>query len=194
MAQQRFQKSTSFPLFFLCRVLAWLPGRLDDAVAKPMPRHYLPPVRQLKIFYPTAALPASYEQKCANLSSVSSVMHAPARTDYRIHRVHRWMTERGGMAQIFFTGRTPNPHERLTSEIRRSAGGRAVDARWIVAADPPHRHATNGIAVGGGRRVPLADCAPARAASLHRGPHHRRSRAKKWPLQERPSDTGGNDT
>ncbi|MBV6811215.1 hypothetical protein KWH19_15815 [Xanthomonas campestris pv. pennamericanum] len=63
-------------------------------------------------------------------------MHAPARTDDSIHRVHRPMIETGGMAQNFFTGHTPNPHERLTSEIRRSAGGPAVDARWIV---PSHR-------------------------------------------------------
>ncbi|MCF5950659.1 hypothetical protein, partial [Xanthomonas perforans] len=64
------------------------------------------------------------------------VMHAPARTDDRIHRVHQPMIETGAMAQNFFTGHTPNPHERLTSEIRRSAGGPAVDARWIV---PSHR-------------------------------------------------------
>ncbi|MDO7962725.1 hypothetical protein [Xanthomonas euvesicatoria] len=75
-------------------------------------------------------------------------MHAPARTDDRIHRVHQPMIETGAMAQNFFTGHTPNPHERLTSEIRRSAGGPAVDARWIVA-EPPHRHATDGVAVGG---------------------------------------------
>ncbi|TQT56513.1 hypothetical protein EIJ57_09335 [Xanthomonas perforans] len=69
LAQQRFQKSASFPLFFLCRAFACLPGRLDGTAVKPMRWHCLPPVRQLKIFYPTAALPASHEQKCANLLS-----------------------------------------------------------------------------------------------------------------------------
>ncbi|WP_372172957.1 hypothetical protein [Xanthomonas euvesicatoria] len=93
-------------------------------------------------------------------------MHAPARTDDRIHRVHRPMIETGGMAQNFFTGHTPNPHERLTSEIRRSAGGPAADARWIVA-EPPHRHATDGVAVGG-RPTDASLTAIARRLAPHR--------------------------
>ncbi|MEF9421573.1 hypothetical protein MOW44_00470 [Xanthomonas citri pv. viticola] len=88
LAQQRFRKSTSFPLFFLSRALARLPEHFVRTAAKPMRRHGLPPVRQLKIFYPTAALPTSHEQKCANLLSAWSVMHAAARTDCGIHRVH----------------------------------------------------------------------------------------------------------
>ncbi|SON93894.1 conserved hypothetical protein [Xanthomonas citri pv. fuscans] len=87
LAQQRFQKSTSFPLFFLIRALARLPEHFDRTAAKPMRRHGLPPVRQLKIFYPTAALPTSHEQKCANLLSAWSVVHAATRTDCGIHRV-----------------------------------------------------------------------------------------------------------
>ncbi|MBV6783796.1 hypothetical protein P2C08_02470 [Xanthomonas perforans] len=93
-------------------------------------------------------------------------MHAPARTDDRIHRVHQPMIETGAMAQNFFTGHTPNPHERLTSEIRRSAGGPAADARWIVA-EPPHRHATDGVAVGG-RPTDASLTAIARRLAPHR--------------------------
>ncbi|MBO9856707.1 MULTISPECIES: hypothetical protein [Xanthomonas] len=66
----------------------------------------------------------------------------------------------------FFTGHTPNPHERLTSEIRRSAGGPAADARWIVA-EPPHRHATDGVAVGG-RPTDASLTAIARRLAPHR--------------------------
>lgn len=49
LAQQRFRKSTSFPLF-LSRALARLPEHFVRTAAKPMRRHGLPPVRQLKIF------------------------------------------------------------------------------------------------------------------------------------------------
>lgn len=83
-----FEKALLFRCFFLSRALARLPEHFVRTAAKPMRRHGLPPVRQLKIFYPTAALPTSHEQKCANLSSVWSVMHAAARTDCGIHRVH----------------------------------------------------------------------------------------------------------
>ncbi len=64
-----FSKKRFFSAVFLCRAFACLPGRLDGTAVKPMRWHCLPPVRQLKIFYPTAALPASHEQKCANLLS-----------------------------------------------------------------------------------------------------------------------------
>jgi hypothetical protein len=66
-AQQCFQKSTSFPLFFFSSALWQSLGRFNGTVAKPVRRHCLPPVRQLKIFFPPVALPTSHEQKCANL-------------------------------------------------------------------------------------------------------------------------------
>ncbi|PPV06657.1 hypothetical protein XavaCFBP5823_19845 [Xanthomonas axonopodis pv. vasculorum] len=152
--------------------------------AKPVQRHCLPPVRQLKIFYPTAALPTSHERKCANLSSAQSDMYAPARTDCGIHRVHWQMIERADMAGNFFTGRTPNPHERLTSEVRRSAGGRAVDARWMVAADAPHRHASGAARSSVGR--PTLPSRRSRAGSRRiAAPRHAsptQGCSKKWPL------------
>ncbi|REI36598.1 hypothetical protein BRN55_14895 [Xanthomonas oryzae pv. oryzae] len=66
-AQQLFQKSTSFPLFFFSSALSQPLERFNSTVATPVRRHSLPPVRQLKIFFPTVALPTSHEQKCANL-------------------------------------------------------------------------------------------------------------------------------
>ncbi|UNW13742.1 hypothetical protein MP631_08750 [Xanthomonas phaseoli pv. phaseoli] len=54
-------------------------------------------------------------------------MHAPARTDYRIHRVHRPMIERGGMAQIF----SPGARQTLTNDSRQKSGAVQAGEQWM---------------------------------------------------------------
>lgn len=63
-----FSKSASFPLFFVSRVCvpAWALGRHGGQADAMALLAACPPAEN---FYPTAALPASHEQKCANLLS-----------------------------------------------------------------------------------------------------------------------------
>ncbi|AZR22221.1 hypothetical protein DEG02_012600 [Xanthomonas vasicola] len=83
-----------------------------------MRRHCLPPVRQLKIFFPTAALPRSHEQKCANLLRASIAMHASARIDYGMHRIHRRRNATGNSSENF----SPSARQTLTNDSRQKSG------------------------------------------------------------------------
>ncbi|QBN43713.1 hypothetical protein EBA05_15700 [Xanthomonas oryzae pv. oryzae] len=62
-----FSKKHFFSAVFFSSALSQPLERFNSTVATPVRRHSLPPVRQLKIFFPTVALPTSHEQKCANL-------------------------------------------------------------------------------------------------------------------------------
>ncbi|PPU73272.1 hypothetical protein XmelCFBP4644_06985 [Xanthomonas melonis] len=70
------RKTTSFSLFFYC--IKNSNGSDSNPIAATPRRHRdrPPPVRQLKIFFATHALPASHKQKCANFSRVSIALHA----------------------------------------------------------------------------------------------------------------------
>ena len=99
------------------------------------------PVRQLKIFYPTTALPASHQHKCANLlrrsiALRSPCMHPHGRLDAcmcALHRVER-STIDAYKRQVFFTKRTPHPHDWLTSEIRRVCRRTPLDDAAVLRA------------------------------------------------------------
>ncbi|WP_338339741.1 hypothetical protein [Xanthomonas euvesicatoria] len=63
-------------------------------------------------------------------------MHAPARTDERIHRVHRPMIETGGVAQNF----SPGTRQTLTNDSRQKSGEVQVgQQRMHVGSLPSHR-------------------------------------------------------
>ncbi|AOS15518.1 hypothetical protein BRN95_16635 [Xanthomonas oryzae pv. oryzae] len=82
-------------------------------------------------------------------------MHATARTDCGMHRMHRRTNATGNTAENF----SPSARQTLTNDSRQKSGAcadeRALDASSIVAADTPtastceqrHRRASSGIAV-----------------------------------------------
>ncbi|MCL1525534.1 hypothetical protein [Xanthomonas nasturtii] len=167
--QQRFQKSTSFLLFFFSSALAHRFKRFDDAAETSTRRHCLPPVRQLKIFYRPAVLPTPLEQKCANLLCGLIAMHASTHTEHGMHRTRCRMIATGNTAENF----SPAARQILTNDSRQKSvapvGGRAVAARSIVAANTPtaatrhqrdRRRPTDG--------APIADGTDAGMVSLHR--------------------------
>ncbi|PPU40578.1 hypothetical protein XaplCFBP3123_10255 [Xanthomonas arboricola pv. populi] len=86
----------------------------------------MPPVRQLKIFYPPTLLEASHKQKCANLLRRSRPMRASAcaANGMRCTLCRGWTH---AMLQTFFTCRTPSPHDWLTSESRHRDSRVAFD-------------------------------------------------------------------
>ncbi len=66
VVQRRFQKSTSFVLFFFSEANKRDAPHCTDVAAQAWSPPRAPPVRQLKIFYPPTLLKASHKQKCAN--------------------------------------------------------------------------------------------------------------------------------
>ncbi|PPU84920.1 hypothetical protein XhhCFBP4925_04860 [Xanthomonas hortorum pv. hederae] len=95
------------------------------------------PVRQLKIFYPTTALGASHQRKCANLLRSSIALHASAWTTRRMHAClasRPTIDHRRMRAPVFFTTHTPRPHDWLTPEIRCACMRTSFDAVVVMRA------------------------------------------------------------
>ncbi|PPU54649.1 hypothetical protein XdyCFBP7245_17065 [Xanthomonas dyei] len=99
-------------------------------------RHRLPPVRQLKIFYPATPLPASHKQKCANLLRSLIAMHVRLRIAERMsHDVDRSSAH---VARVDFSHRArarPSRATHVRNPTHRHAGGVA----WRSAGHGRHR-------------------------------------------------------
>ncbi len=184
-AQRRFQKSTSFVLFFFCDADMRAVAHCSDVAAHASSPQRAPPVRQLKIFYRPSLPEASHRQKCANLLRGFRPMRASACAANGMRCAPCARLDAGDAANIFHRlhaissrpAHARNPTPRQSRRVRRCRArmplASARSSNIGKGFDCERQPASVGRAQIG--RTHVIGRRDRRAATA--------TQAKKWPLQ-----------